>query len=612
MKQAFDLNVIIENFHFIYIDWLWLLLPLVLILIWLTKTRRNESSLLHKLVDPKLAPFVLTGELGSSSRALLGITAFIYLIAVIAMAGPSWEKRKQAGFKKEQAVVIALDLSTSMFAKDVQPNRLVRARFELIDLLNQRKEGLTGLIVYAGDAFSVSPLTDDTDTIEAQAKLLDPNIMPVQGSQASLAIKKSAQLLEQSEVKEGQILLVTDEVADIRAAIAAAKDARGRGFQVSILSIGTEEGSPIPLPQGGFIKDSQNNIVLAKVNTKAMQQVVQAGAGLYVASVVGDQDLNRLALQFSSENPANLVKNEDKEIESWINEGAWLVLLLLPLGLLAFRKGVLASVVFVFIVLPQPQSAIALEWNDLWFTADQQGQKSLNKGEPKQAAEQFENPSWKAAAEYKAGDYQKALEDFSQEPTIEGLYNKANALVKLKKLPEAIKAYEDVLKQDKDHEDAKYNLDLLKKAQEQQKQKQQGQQQENKNQQQDSQQKNSDQQQQGKSEEKQDSDQQKPSENNDEKTGKDAPNSQDEKAEEAEKKALDEWKKQQEEKNKKKEDEGNAEQESKELSEQQREQKQATEQWLRRIPDDPSGLWRRKFKYQYGRRNQQGSVGKPW
>lgn len=605
MKQ--DINMVIENFHFIYIDWLWLLLPLALILSWLVKSRSNDSGLLHKLVDPKLAPFVLTGESGGSSRVLLGIAAFIYLVAVIAMAGPSWEKRKQAGFKKEQAVVIALDLSTSMFAKDVQPSRLVRARFELIDLLNQRKEGLTALIVYAGDAFSVSPLTDDTDTIEAQAKLLDPNIMPIQGSQASLAIKKSAQLLEQSEVKEGQILLVTDEVADINLAIAAAKDVQKKGFQVSILSIGTEEGSPIPLPQGGFIKDSQDNIVLAKVNVEAMQQVIQAGGGLYVASVVGDQDLSRLLLQFSLENPANLVKSEDKEVESWINEGAWLVLLLLPLGLLAFRKGVLASVVVIFFVLPQPQSAVALEWNDLWFTADQQGQESLNNGEHKQAAEKFENPSWKAAAEYKAGNYQKALENFSQEATVEGQYNKANTLVKLKKIPEAIKAYEDVLKQDKGHEDAKYNLALLKKAQEQQ---QQGQQQENKKQQQDSEQKKPDQEQQGKPEEKQNADQQKPSENGDEKTGEDAPNAEDKKAEEAEKEALDEWKKQEE--NKDKKEEGDEEQESEELSEQQREQKQATEQWLRRIPDDPSGLWRRKFKYQYGRRNQQGSVGKPW
>jgi len=606
------INTIIENFHFIYPNWLWLLVPLLVILFWLGRSK-SDDSLLHKLVDPKLAPFVLTGEAGGNSRRLLWLTALVYLIAVVAMAGPSWNKLKHAAYKKEQAVVVALDLSRSMYAKDVQPNRLVRARFELIDLLKQRTEGQTALVVYAGDAFNVSPLTDDTDNIESQIKLLTPNIMPVQGSQAALAIRKAMQLLDQGEVKNGQILLVTDEVADVQAAVAAAQEARDTGVQVSVLSVGTQEGSPIPLPQGGFVKNSQGNIVLAKTNPSDMQKVAQAGNGVFVVSDIGDQDLRRLDAQFSSSNSSEFIKNEEQELESWINEGAWLIFLLLPLALLAFRKGYLASVVLVFFILRQSQPTMALTWDDLWQTPDQQGQKALDKGDNKLAADKFVNPDWKAAAEYKEGDYQKALEGFSKNTTIEGLYNKGNALVKLKKFPEAMAAYSEVLKQDKDHKDAKFNLELLKKLQKKQKQQQQQQQQSGsqQNQQQDTNQQKSDQQNQQQQGQGQESDQQKPSEDSEGKEGDNAQSAQDKAAEEAEKKALEEWKKQQKADNDEKED-GNAQMDAKELSDQQKEQLQATEQWLRRIPDDPSGLWQRKFKYQYGRRNQQRQIGKSW
>ena len=606
------INPIIENFHFLYPDWLWLLLPLLAVLFWLGKSKPNDS-LLHKLVDPKLAPFVLVGEAGGNSRRLLWLTALLYLLAVVAMAGPSWNKLEQTAYKKEQAVVIALDLSRSMYAKDVQPNRLVRARFEIIDLLQQRKEGQTGLVVYAGDAFAVSPLTDDTENIESQVKLLTPNIMPVQGSQAALAIQKAMQLLDQAEAKQGQILLVTDEIADTAATIRAAKEALDAGIQVSVLSVGTQDGSPITLPQGGFIKDSQGNIVLAKTNPSEMRKVAQAGGGVYVVSDIGDHDLQQLSSQFASNSSSNLVKNENQKVESWLNEGIWLVLLLLPLALLAFRKGYLASVVLVLFVLPQPEPAMALTWDDLWLTPDQQGQKALDKGDAKQAATKFTDPSWKASAEYKAGDYQKALEDFAQDSTVEGLYNKANALVKLNKIPEAMVAYEAVLKQNKDHKDAQYNLNLLKKQQEQQKQKQDQSGQQQNQQQQNSQQQQSDQQQQSQQQqgEGKDSEQKKPSDKSEGEEGDKAQSAQDKAAEEAEKKALEEWKKQQE-ANKDEKEDGEAEKNSEELTEQQKEQQQATEQWLRRIPDDPSGLWRRKFQYQYGRRSQRGSVGKSW
>ena len=612
-------------FHFLYPMWLGLIIPFLLLMVWLLSLYKKQHSVLQTWVDPHLAPFVLTGQNTAPPYRLLTLITVLGLIAIIAMAGPTWQKRKQASFQKQEAVVIALDLSTSMYAKDVQPSRLVRARFELIDLLKQRKEGQTALIVYAGDSFVVSPLTDDTETIVSQAKLLNPAIMPVQGSRAAVAVQKAVQLLQQTQLHAGHILLITDEILDKEATLTAVQQAKAANIQTSILAIGTVEGSPIPLPQGGFVKDQNGNIVLAKINPMDMQQVALAGAGVFVSAVVNDQDLNRLVHHFASNGVINLVKNTQKEVEIWINEGIWLLFLLLPLGLLVFRKGYLASISLVFFILPQPNTVNALSWDELWLTDNQRAQQAFQAGEEKQAAQLFQDPNWKASAAYKSGDFQTALQEFSHDKGTEALYNRANTLVQLQKIPEAIAAYEQVLKQNKDHADAKYNLELLKQQQQQQ---QSSQEQQNNKKDKDNQEQNSSNPQhnnqgsQSQNSVQNDPQKNKPDPQKQDNTGQkeaadpneqqaqgDTQNPQEKAAKEAEKQALEEWNKNNEHKDK---DKPAASIAAPEKNEQEREQQQATEQWLRRIPDDPTGLWQRKFKYQYNQGQQYNATEQTW
>ena len=609
----------IQSFHFIYPIWLILILPLIAVVVGMEWLRIQKDQALHTWIDPKLAPFVLTGQTTKTSYRFLTLISVVGLITIIAMAGPSWEKRKQAGFKKQQALVIALDLSTSMYANDVQPSRLVRARFELIDLLKQRKEGQTALIVYAGEAFVVSPLTDDTETIISQAKLLNPNIMPVQGSRTAVVIDKAVQLLQQTQLKSGHILLISDEILDKEAAIEAAQRAKSAHIQTSILAIGTLEGSPIPLPQGGFVKNIAGNIVIPKINPVTMRQLTAIGAGVFVPSVVGDQDLAQLVRHFESNSATALLKNSQKEIEIWINEGIWLLFLLIPLSLLVFRKGYLASISLLFLVLPQPQTAMALSWDELWLSDNQRAQQAFDAGKEKQAAQLFSDSNWKASAAYKSGDFQTALQQFSNDQSSEGLYNRANALVKLQKIPEAMAAYEQALKLDKNHADAKYNLELLKQQQKESQSSDQQQQQNSKDQKQSDSDKQSNEQgsQSQQEQQKQDKQQSEATDKADQQkkaADVDTQNSEEKAAKEAEKKALEEWNKQQEQLEKqppKPEKESQGAMESA-PNEQEREQQQATEQWLRRIPDDPTGLWQRKFKYQYNRGQQYQNTGQTW
>ena len=168
------------------------------------------------------------------------------LLLIIALSGPSWKDKQVPALENSSALVIALDLSRSMNASDQLPSRLQRAKFKIYDILNLRKEGETALIAYAGDAFTVSPLTDDVQTINAQLPALTPDIMPVQGNNLRAALQESIDLLLQAEHSTGDILLITDDVngADD---LELFKEAAQHGFRTSILGVGTIEGAPVPV-----------------------------------------------------------------------------------------------------------------------------------------------------------------------------------------------------------------------------------------------------------------------------------------------------------------------------------------------------------------------------
>lgn len=601
-----------ENLHFMYPAWLWLLL--LIPLLWAFRAwLKPQNGTWERIVDKQLMPFVLSGQAGSGSRLPLLFLSLALFAGVIAMAGPAWEKREVPVFHNQQALVVAMDFSASMYAEDEKPNRLTLQRFKLLDILNARKDGQTGLVVFAGDAFVVSPLTDDTTTISEQVKNLTPDIMPAPGSLLTPAIKRSVELFKQAGAAQGHILLLTDGVNDSDTAEAAAADARKQGYPVSVLAIGSDEGAPVPLPRGGFLTDSLGKTVVAATNTKELAAIAEAGGGVYAKAGQGDNDLSRISAQWQAETSSDLKGGQGRQIDTWLNEGFWILPILLPWAALAFRRGWLAAVLVCFF-LPQPQQAYAFGWNDLWLTPDQQAQQAMQAGNAGEAAKQFQNPEWKAAAAYKSKDYAGAAQQYVGKNNAAAQYNYANALARQGKFDDAITAYDKVLKADPKNEDARYNLEQVKKAKQQQEQ-QQGKNQQQQNQQgqqgKDQQQNQSQQNQQQNQQGQQSQEKQQQGQEADKQHAQNKPSEQgkqkDAKQEEADKK-------QQEKQGKgdKKEQEKQAKgEEASEESPQQREQQQATEQWLRRIPDDPAGLWRRKFQYQYQQRGTQAR-GSEW
>lgn len=588
------------EFHFIRPYWLLALIPAIAMTVFLLKNKLNQGNW-STVCDAELLPYILQQKVVTQSRWTLSIGTIASVLIIFAIAGPTWERLPSPVFRNDAALVIALDLSKSMDATDIKPSRLSRARFKIADILKQRKDGQTALLVYAGDAFTVTPLTEDTETIVSQLSALTTTIMPVQGSKTSLALEKSVELLKQAGLQTGEILLITDEV-DYDQAIDSVESLAA--YHLSIMGVGTTEGAPIKLANGGFLKDNQGNIVLPKLNSDELSQLASKGGGKYIAMTDNDRDINQLLKQFDK--PAEKKGNEDNDllIDQWDEKGPWLLLIALPLVAMQFRKGLL-SLAFICL-LPFPDTSYALEWKDLWQTPDQQAQLAFQQKNYQQAAEQFDNPQWKAASQYKAGKFEQSTETLKQDESATGLYNKGNALAQSGKLAEALEAYKKSLEINPADEDAKYNKEQVEKQLEKQKQSQQDQKQ--------GEDKEKPEQQEGEPQDKESQDQGEPSEqagdqdkqqqSEQESEPKQSEQSQNEDAE------SDPSKKEEAEQTEEEAEEQQAQQATE--TEEYDESKQASEQWLKRIPDDPAGLLKRKFKYQYGQRGRKSTTDQAW
>jgi Ca-activated chloride channel family protein len=479
-------------------------------------------------------------------------------------------------FRSADALVVAFDLSRSMDAGDVEPSRLARAKLKLLSLLERRESGQTALVVFSAHAFTVTPLTTDNRTIAALVNSLSTDIMPSQGSYPEAGLTRARLLLEQTGVTRGDILLITDsDVSD--QSLAAAQEIRSAGFTTSVLAVGTREGAPIPERGAGFLTDSTGQVVVPQVDAAALRRLASAGGGRFAELAADDADLDTLFPAAASllEGTVDSDDDGDYEADQWRDAGVWLAAALLPFLALGFRRGWIAAWL-ACLLLPLPR-AEAFEWRDLWQRRDQQGYDAMQADDPGRAAELFVDPQWRATAEYRSADYTASAATLSAVETVEAHYNRGNALARAGELEPAVEAYEQAIALKPDHEDAIYNRDLLKELLEQQQEQQQQQQQQTQ-----------DQQSQGGAEQQDGGEQGEQNAQN--QNGEPQDQEPGEQPAQTEPDAN--------------EQQGEPEQQQAQAEPQDVEEwasDQAAEQWLRRIPQDPGGLLRRKFLYQYQR-----------
>lgn len=627
----------IEQFHFLRPGWLLLLIPLMIVL-WLLLRSRYDQSSWRGIIDARLLPFVLSG--GSESRR--GIAHWIFgavaALAIVALAGPTWERLPQPLYHKETALVIALDLSRSMNATDIKPSRLTRARHKIADVLNLRSEGQTALLVYAADAFTVTPLTSDSDTILALLPVLESEMMPAQGSRADRALALAFELLDNGGVARGDVLLISDGLGDAEAGRVDTLLASKPGHRLSVLAIGTRDGGPVPLKNGGFLKDDAGAIVIAAMGEDNLRRVAQNGSGVYATLSTDDIDINTLTYLMESSIDEREARLADGAADLWRELGPWLLLLALPFAALAFRRGLVWMLPLFVVVLPP--DAHAFDWQSLWQNENQRASRLFEQGEHAAAAELFDRPDWQASSNYRAGDYDTALQTWQKLEGEDALYNRANSLARLGRYDEALSAYSTLLNDNPGHDDALYNkraIEEFLEQQQQQQQSQQGGQQGQQGEQQDQQGEQQDQlgdqqgqqgdqqgeQQQGSQGDRQQDQQQGDSQRQQaqrqqQQTG--GGESQDTQAGETdtEPQQTQAGEQDQVESSSQPEsgpsDQGEQRQsEAQELARlDQKMSEQAAEQWLRKIADDPGGLLRRKFLYQYRKRGGVDAEEQPW
>lgn len=589
------------DFHWLRPEWLFAI-PLLLLIVVLLARGKLGSGNWATVIDPALMPYVLSRDPGRGSDFRWWLMGLGAIIAVLALAGPAWQRVEQPVFRAEQAMVVALDLSRSMDAEDIAPSRLRRAKLKILDMLERREGGQTALVVYTANAFTVTPLTTDTDTIAALVNSLSTDIMPSRGSYPEIAINKGRQLLDQAKASFGEVLLITDGGAS-PGADEAARQLKAAGYSLSILGVGTLEGAPIPKAAGGFVTDNRGKIAVPRLEERGLRTLAGIGGGRYSRITADQGDLD--VLLSGEVSGVGVARGDDAHAtDQWREEGPWLLLLLLPLAAVAFRRGwVLVALVFI---VPLPQPAYAASWNDLWLNKDQQAMKALQAGDASAAAALFKNPDWQAVADYRAGDYAGSASVFSAKNDARNLYNLGNALALKGDLDAAIRSYEQVLEMEPGNEDAAYNLDLVKKQKDQQEQDQQG----------DEQQSSENQSGEG---EPSDSESQASEEGAEGESQSDSDSEDGDSSDRGDEEMTEEQMKALQEELQRAAEEAQSGEKPQQLSEaelaelrQQQEQEQAMEQWLRRIPDDPGGLLRRKFRHQYQRSGKDQDGNNVW
>ncbi len=605
--------------HLMRPEWLWALLPAILLGLLLWRQQRSSGSWTD-VIAPELLQYLISGGPGEARRGLLPVLLLAWAVAAFAAAGPSWHQLPQPVHQKQDALVIVLDLSYSMKAADQPPSRLDRARQKLVDLLQLRREGQTGLIAYAGDAHVVTPLTDDTPTITNLLPALEPDMMPVPGSDAAAATEMAIELLRSAGIARGRILLVTDGLGNDDAETIAGL-LRNSGTELSILGLGTRTGAPIPLPRGGFLKDSDGTIIMPTLDEGPLQRLAAATGGRYRALQVNQEDIDYLLAETPVLPGAERTLLLDRKADAWEDQGYWFALLLLPVVLVLFRRGWVACLLPLLIGLPEPASAQT--WQDLWLTPDQQAERALRQGDAETAARLFEDRDWAGTAAYRAGDYESAIDKFSDNSSADGWYNRANALAKAGQLDEALAAYNRSLELAPDRDDARENKALIEQLKQQQEQQQQqekeqqggdSEQDKQQQEQQDSGQTGDQKQEQGQQQEGEDSGQEQQPDNS-QGRGPDSPSDREQSAQEPESQPQQQAEENGQERSPTAQDEPRPEPEGEAADTgtqqaaadpRQQELEQAMEQWLRRVPDDPSGLLREKFRYESRQRQLQG------
>ncbi|MEN8201589.1 MAG: VWA domain-containing protein [Bacteroidota bacterium] len=442
-----------QDLWFLRPQWFWGFIPVVAIaLMFLLTFRRREEW--KRSFSKQLLPFVTLK--GTRSQFLLPRVFLLLLMAlmIVGLAGPTWEENEQPGNRTEAALVIVLDLSRSMLAEDIQPNRLERARLKLKDLFDAQPGIRTALVAYAGSAHTVVPFTKDYPVISSQMEALRPDIMPMMGTNLDDALDLADSLLRRIEAPSS-ILLVTDGIGpeDVERIRESTREAR-----VEVMIMGTPGGATIPWG-GGVLRDRSGKPVVAGFDPSLLMEVGNTPQINIVTVTLDESDVKILAMHIR-ENLEFIADPEEAET-AWKDAGYWLLIPAILMSLLWFRRGWMVHWIWLLLLTTGCNKESDFRMADLFRSRDQQGQQLFEKGEMEEAAERFESANRKGYAFAQAGELEKAAEEYSRETNADGFYNLGVVYARMGDAEAAREAFASALEMDPEMEVARENLERV-------------------------------------------------------------------------------------------------------------------------------------------------------
>ena len=336
-------------FRFANIELLWLLatIPVFAVAYW--AYTRHKRRQLEAFGDAELMEQLMPNASRIRPTVKFSIVMVALALLIVAAARPQFGQSERTEKRQGIEAIVALDISNSMLAEDVAPNRLDRAKQMLSKLMDNMVNDKVGLVVFAGDAFVQLPITCDYVSAKMFLNSIQPNLIKTQGTAIGAALSTSIRCFGAVNDRDGYshavsdasraIILITDGENHEDDAVAVAKRAKEEGIQILVVGIGKPEGSPIPMPgTNNFIKDRQGNVVVSKLNEDMCREIAQAGGGIYVrcdntntATKAIQKELDKLATQ---EIETQVFTDYNEQFQSF----ALIALLLLVIDFFIFNR----------------------------------------------------------------------------------------------------------------------------------------------------------------------------------------------------------------------------------------------------------------------------------
>ena len=438
----------LQHFHFLRPTWALVLIPWIGIF-WMMRKKIVSKDMFGGIIAPHLLEHLRVRQFDSAWLNPHRFSQAVLVLLLIVLMGPSWRQQPSPLSQDEAALVVLLDVSSSMEQRDIQPSRLRRAKQKIGELLAMRTDKPSALIVYAGSAHTVLSLTADREIINQYLAAIKPGIMPRQGKFPEYALAEIDAVLRESTAPASVVLFADGAGSDSQAAFEDYFDTHPH--QLLVVGVGSE-------------KIDEGQIPLER---RTLENLASAAGGDYLALTIDDGDMRKINRKINS----HYIVIEDSALP-WLDSGYVLLFPAMALWLMWFRRGWTLTWAWLLVPLllvqaPTPVQAAEEEsasetqvshwFADLWLTPDQQGRLLMQQGKYTEAARRFDNPQWQALAWYYAEEFMLAAEYFSRSDTDDALFNEANARAHARDYVRAANRYDQLLARNPDYSGAAAN-----------------------------------------------------------------------------------------------------------------------------------------------------------